>query len=140
MKKRTLLVVGVSVVVILIAHQVYLHTSNLQNERAWYIASLHYDCSAKVISIVRPGRALIHVTDGIMNDSVEWKLKPQVQSHQLLHFAIAKDSLYDIRVPEEVAKGDSIRLNSDKDQMTIFRSGKIYKNTSILEHLRATFY
>lgn len=125
-----------SILTLLIIRQGYLHFAKRQAEKAWYVSELHYKCSAEIHSIIRPGRALLRITAGDLNEDREWRLKPQLRVHRVLHLAIAKDSLYDLRVPSEALAGDSVYINSDDDELSIYRNGELVVKHRLSSSLR----
>lgn len=138
MKKRLVWIIGVSILILLVTRQGYLHFAKRKAEKAWYVSELHYKCSAEIHSIIRPGRALLRITAGDLNEDHEWKLKPQLRVHRILHLAIAKDSLYDLRVPNEALAGDSVYINSDDDELSVYRNGKLVVTHLLSDALRAS--
>ncbi|HYF68457.1 MAG TPA: hypothetical protein VD884_09980 [Ohtaekwangia sp.] len=138
MKKRFVWIIGVSILVLLVTRQGYLHFAKRKAEKAWYVSRLHYKCSAEIHAIIRPGRALLRITAGDLNEDREWELKPQLREHRVLHLAIAKDSLYDLRVPNGVLAGDSVCINSDDDKLSVYRNGKLVITSPLSSSLRAS--
>jgi hypothetical protein len=139
MKKRTAWIIG-GILTLLLIRQGYLHIADRKEEKAWYVSELHYKCSAQIDSIIRPGRALLRVTGGDMNVDREWQLKPRLRIHRILHLALAKDSLYDMRIPREAMAGDSVYINSEDDRLSIYRGGQLLVSQPLSGSLRSSLF
>lgn len=137
MKKSTLLtIVVITFLLLLVARLIYLRVDHLKREKAWYISELHYDFSARVDSLVRPGRAFITVTSGDFDPDREWQLKGSLQYYAVLHLFISRDSWYDVRVPLEASRNDSLHVRSDLDQVSLYRNGELVTSRPLSEFLR----
>jgi hypothetical protein len=136
MKKWIPWLIGVVALAALIIRISHAHINELKEEKAWYIANLNYTCSARVDSIIRPGRALLHVTTGTMDPQREWQLKSKIRAHGILHLVISRDSLFDLRVPRATLKGDSLTINSETDQLLIYRNKKLVLSSTLTQSLR----
>jgi hypothetical protein len=136
MKKWTPWLTGALIVFLLVLRLVFIHVNKLNDEKAWYISQLHYDCSARVDSIARPGRALLTVTGGSLDASREWKLKDELHAHGMLHLIIQRNQWYDLRVPDVTQKNDSICIQSDRDELSLYRNGALVLTRPLSESLR----
>ena len=136
MKKRTVWVVTIIVLMFLVVRLGYMRLNDLRTEKAWYLSELHYDCSAQIDSIIRPGRALLRITHGTLNDEHEWKLKERLHMHGVLHLAISNGLWYDLRVPNEALAGDSIYINSDNNELSVYRSGLLLISRPLSDSFR----
>jgi hypothetical protein len=137
MKKRTPWIIASTVLTLLVVRVGYRHVEALKEEKAWYISQLHYECSATIDSVIRPGRALLSVTNGVMDADREWKLKEKLNAYGMLHLAIRRDSLYDLRVPNEAMANDSVYISSDHDQLLVYRNGELLITRPLSAFLRA---
>jgi hypothetical protein len=136
MKKRAVWVASIIVLVFLVVRLGYIRLNDLRNEKAWYLSELHYDCSAKIDSVIRPGRALLRITNGTLNEEREWKLKERLHIHGILHLAILNGPLYDLRVPNEALAGDSVYINSDDNALSVYRDGRLLISRPLSESFR----
>jgi len=140
MKRKTTGIIVIGILTLLLIRQGYLHMAGRKEEKAWYVSELHYKCSVQIDSVIRPGRALLRVTGGDLNVDREWQLKPRLRIHRILHLALAKDSLYDMRIPTEAMVGDSVYINSDDDHLSVFRNGQLVLTVPLTSSLRASFF
>ena len=136
MKKWTPWLLGLFILFLLVLRLLYSHVNNLGKEKEWYIAALQYECSARIDSIIRPGRALITIVSGKLDPDREWQLKGKLRAHGTLHLVIVNQEWFDLRVPMEALENDSLSINSDRDLLSIYRDGKLLSHHSLSESLR----
>lgn len=136
MKRWTLWTIIVFAFLLLVVRLIYSRFDHLEREKAWYISELHYDFSARVDSLVRPGRALITVTFGDFDPNREWQLKGNLKYHGILHLFISREERYDVRVPLEASLKDSLHVRSDMNQMSLYRNGELVVSRPLSEFLR----
>ena len=136
MKKWTPWIIIVIVFLLLVARLIYSRVDHLKKEKAWYISELHYEFSGRIDSIVRPGRALVTITHGDFDSNREWQLKDSIQYHGLLHLFISREGWYDVRVPLQTSLNDSLYVNSDNDQLSLYRNGELIVSRPLSESLR----
>lgn len=121
---------------LLVARLIYSRFDHLKDEKAWYISELHYDFSGRIDSLVRPGRALVTITYGDFDPNREWQLKDGLKYHGILHLFISREGWYDVRVPFQASLNDSLHINSDDDQMSLYRNGELIVSRPLSESLR----
>lgn len=136
MKKWTIWIIVIIVFLLLVTRLIYWRFDNLKSERAWYISELHYDFSARVDSIVRPGRAIVTIIHGNFDPNREWQLKDGLKYHGILHLLISREVGYDLRVPLQTSLNDSLHIDSDVDQFSLYRHGKLVVSRPLSEFLR----
>ena len=124
------------VFLLLVARLIYSRVDHLKKEKAWYISELHYDFSGRIDLIVRPGRALVTITHGDFDSNREWQLKDRIKYHGLLHLFISREKGYDVRVPLQASLNDSLHVNSDDDQLSLYRNGELIVSRPLSESLR----
>jgi len=107
-------------------------------EREWFAKSLQYEFSAQVDSVrmfnPKTGRLWCQITEGNPQVHREDSLKKLFKEHDMLYliFHRSADSIIFI-VPNGnlVAKGDSVRVSSQKNKIQFFRSGKLVTTDSL---------
>lgn len=136
MKKWRPWLIALVIILLLIVRLFYRHVGGVKDERAWYISQLHYDFSARVDSVIRPGRVLVHVTRGKADPDQEWALKDQLHFNGMLHLLISRDGQFDILTPVECLVNDSLYINSDHDRLLVFRNHELIINRPLSSSLR----
>jgi hypothetical protein len=125
MKKFLPWLIAIVILALLVARLIYRRVNGSRNETNWYISELHYDFSARVDSVIRPGRALISITDGEVDTRRERKLQRELKYNGMLRLLVPRGDKYDFIVPGKSMKNDSLYINSDKDQMLVFRNKEL---------------
>jgi hypothetical protein len=136
MKKILPWLIAIIILIFLVARIFYRRVNRLGNEANWYISQLHYDFSAKVDSIVRPGRALISISNGNFETQREKKLQRELKYHGVLRILIPVGERFDIRVPGSCVKNDSLYINSTEDRLMLFRNKKLIVSRPLSTFLR----
>jgi hypothetical protein len=131
--KRTLLIIGgIGLLsVLLLGRLVFRQKSGFADEREWFAKALRYEFSAHVDSVrmfnEHTGRLWCRLTAGDPQVHREDSLKKLFKEHDMLYlvFHRSADSIIFI-VPngDLVAKGDSVRVSSQKNAIQFFRDGK----------------
>ena len=136
MKKWIPWLIGVVIIVLLVVRLFYSHINKLKKEKMWYVSELHYNFSARIDSVIRPGRALITTIHGTVDAQREWQLKPKLSAHGVLHLMIVNQKWIDMLVPPHALKNDSLQINSDENRLSVYRDGKLLITRPLSESLR----
>jgi hypothetical protein len=136
MKKWKPWLIVTSIVFLLVLRLFFIHLNKLQNEKAWYMSQLHYNCSTRVDSLMFHNRALLTITWGNLDAEQEWKLKEHLHTHGMLHLIIQRKDRFDLRVPEGTQINDSICLQSDRDELLLYRNGVLVMKRPLSESFR----
>ena len=132
MKKTLLILGGVGVASLLMIARLFFRQDNrMTSEREWFASALRYEFSAQVDSVrmfnQHTGRLWCRITEGDPQIDREDSLKRLFKEHDMLYliFHRSADSIIFI-VPNGnmVAKGDSVRVSSQKNTIQFFRDGK----------------
>jgi hypothetical protein len=132
MKKTLLIIGGIGLVCVLGVVRLFFKQNNsLSQEREWFAKALRYEFSAEVDSIrmfnEHTGRLWCRVTAGDPQVHREDSLKRLFREHDMLYliFKRSADSIIFI-IPNGnlVAKGDSVRVSSEKNTVQFFRDGQ----------------
>jgi len=131
--KRNLLILGSIAIIsiLLMARLVFVHKNKLGDEEKWFAKSLRYEFSATIDSIFmynqHGGRILARVTDGHPQFYREDSLKNHFEQHEVMYFVYrhSGDSItFILQFANQLNKGDSVRISSSADQVTVFRAGQ----------------
>jgi hypothetical protein len=132
--KRTLLIVGGIALfcLLLIIRLFFRQNSGMVEEREWFASALRYEFSARVDSVrmfnKHTGRLWCRLTSGDPQVDREDSLKRSFKKHDMLYliFHRSADSIIFLvpNVGNLVAKGDSVRVSSQKNTIHFFRDGK----------------
>jgi hypothetical protein len=132
MKKTLLILGGIGLLCILLVARLFIKQNNSMNEeREWFVKGLRYEFSAQVDSVrmlnENMGRLWCRLTSGNPQIHREDSLKPLFKEHHMLYliFQQSGDSILFL-VPNSrlIAKGDSVRISSEKNTIQFFRDGK----------------
>ena len=132
MKKTLLIIGGIGLFCLLLFVRIlFRQSSGMTEEREWFAKALRYEFSAQVDSVrmfnVHTGRLWCRLTAGDPLIHREDSLKRSFKEHDMLYliFYRSADSIIFI-VPNGnlVAKGDSVRVSSQKNTIQFFRDGK----------------
>lgn len=132
MKKTLLILGGVGLLsMLLIIRLFFKQNSGMTEEREWFASALRYEFSAEVDSVRmfnhNTGRLWCRITSGDPQVDREDSLKRLFKEHDMLYliFHRSADSIIFI-VPNGnlVAKGDSVRVSSQKNTVQFFRDGQ----------------
>lgn len=132
MEKNLLILGGIAMVsILLMVRLVFVHNNNLGQEEKWFAKSLKYEFSATIDSVFmynqHGGRILARVTDGHPKFYREDSLKNHFEHHEVMYFVYrhSGDSVtFILPFANQLNKGDSVRISSSADQVTIFRAGQ----------------
>ncbi len=132
MKKTLLITGGIALLCLLLVFRLlFSQRSGMSEERGWFTKALRYEFSAQVDSVwmfnPHTGKLWGHLTAGDPQTFREDSLKTSFKEHDMLYliFHRSGDSIVFI-VPngDVVAKGDSVRVSSQKDIIQFFRNGE----------------
>jgi hypothetical protein len=132
MKKTLLILGGIGLLCMLLVVRLFFKQSNsMVEEREWFVKALRYEFSARIDSVrmlnENTGRLWCRVTSGNPQTQREDSLKRSFKEHDMLYliFHRSADSIIFL-VPNGklVAKGDSVRVSSEKNTIQFFREGK----------------
>lgn len=117
-------------------------SNKMDEEREWFARELQYEFSARVDSVrlfnENTGRLWCRLTSGNPQTHREDSLKPLFKEHDMLYliFHRSADSIiFLIPNGNYVAKGDSVRVSSEKNTIQFFRD----KNQVATNQLSKTF-
>ncbi len=142
MKKWLIIIGSVVVLMLLVARLIYTAITGEKYEKRWYVSELHYDFSAEVDSVEtyhqNGGSVHFHLTRGSVETSHERKLNKNLKHNRYLGFVYYSRGdgarIFTSR-PLRYKAGDSLSVNSDKDNLTFYRNGKEIANAKISESL-----
>jgi hypothetical protein len=132
MKKTLLIIGGIALLCLLLIVRLFFKQSGgMEEEREWFARALRYEFSAQVDSVrmfnKHTGRLWCRLTSGDPQVHREDSLKRLFKEHDMLYliFHRSADSIIFL-VPNGslVAKGDSVRVSSQKNTIEFFRNGK----------------
>ena len=132
MKKTLLILGGIGLLCFLLIIRLFFRQNNrMTEEREWFARALRYEFSAEVDSVrmfnKHSGKLWCRVTSGDPQVDREDSLKRSFREHDMLYLIFHKsaDSIIFL-VPNGnlVAKGDSVRVSSQKNTIQFFRDGK----------------
>ncbi|HET9054351.1 MAG TPA: hypothetical protein VFM90_09270 [Cyclobacteriaceae bacterium] len=127
--KTFLILAGVGVVsLLLLILFIFSEKNGHEKEREWFIHKLGYEFSVAVDSVQRYNRTFVEgrITDGRPRLYREDSLKNSLKKHQQLIFVSRQrnDSVrFMVQTAEEIRKGDSVRISSQENSITVFREG-----------------
>ena len=132
MKKTLLILACIGLLsLLLISRLFFMQDSRMTDERKWFVSGLRYEFSAQVDSVrmfnANTGRLWCRITSGDPQVHREDSLKRSFKEHDMLYliFHQSADSIIFL-VPNGnlVAKGDSVRVSSQKNSIQFFRDGQ----------------
>jgi len=139
MKKWIVILFAVALMAFLLVKGIQRQSRKVDDERKWYVEQLHYDFSGEIDSIqllnAKIGRVLFHFTRDSIDRSKEDNLNLKLKHNGNLRFLIPKIEgrmILISRNADRLAPGDSLIVNTDMNQITVFRKGvKIVENDAI---------
>ena len=129
MKSWLIFAAGMIIVFALVVRLIIRKSSRVKDEREWYVQNLNFKFSAELdtVELINKngvGYLIFQLTSGRMDPSTEDSLKRHLKDHERLRFLPrrrdGKISLISGAV-KKYQKGDSLFVNSAKDQIVIFR-------------------
>lgn len=137
--KTFLILAGVALVCLLLIIKIFFSEFNShEKEREWFIRNLRYEFSVAVDSVQRQNRTFVDgwVTAGNPKFYREDSLKNSLEEHEKLMLVnrYRNDSVrFIVKLPEEIRKGDSIRISSKDNSITVFRGGNLVTKAKLSE-------
>jgi hypothetical protein len=132
-KKTFLILGGVALLcALLIARKLFRERTGFIRERKWFAKAIGYEFSAEVDTVwmynEHSGRLRCLLTEGDPQIDREDSLKKSFKKHDMLYLIYQRsaDSIIFI-LPDHanrVAKGDSVRVSSQRNSIQFFREGK----------------
>lgn len=141
--KTFLILAGVGIICLLLVIRLSFSEFNShENEREWFIRNLRYEFSVAVDSVQRFNRTFVdgRVTAGDPHFYREDSLENSLTKHEkmILVRSYRNDSIrFIVKIADEIRKGDSVRLSSSGNSITIFRAGKQVATAHLSEAITA---
>ena len=132
MKKTLLIFGGIGLLcLLLVVRLIFKQSNGMSEEREWFVKALRYEFSAQIDSVrmlnENTGRLWCRLTSGNPQTHREDSLKLSFKQHDMLYliFHRSGDSIIFL-VPNGklLAKGDSVRVSSERNTIQFFRDGK----------------
>jgi hypothetical protein len=143
MKKRLIIILSILMLLFLIARPIYIYLNGFFAERKWYVEQLNIDLSGEIDSInvmkEKAGFILFHLTRGNVDSSHEDSLNTKLKHNENIRFLVVKqDDKLEIftHTPTLYLRGDSICIDSDRNSLIIYRSGREISKSDISSHLQ----
>lgn len=104
----------------------------MTEERKWFVKALRYEFSAQVDSVrmfnKNTGRLWCRLTTGNPQVHREDSLKRSFKEHDMLYLIFHRSAdtiIFIVPNGDLVAKGDSVRVSSQKNTIQFFRNGEV---------------
>ena len=141
--KTFLILAGIGLVcLLLIIRLFFIGRDNYQKEREWFTQNLKYEFSAEIDSIgmfnQTVGRVYGRITSGQPLTYREDSLRNSLKKHEKLRLITRhrNDSIVFVFFSaHETKKGDSLRVSSSANTITLFREGKQVMQTPFSDNL-----
>ncbi len=134
MKKWFIIGLSVLALLFLIVRPVKNYIVNIEDEKQWYAGQLQFEFSGAIDSVTilkkEIGLILFHVTSGSSVQQLalrEQNLNDQLEHSKYLQFLVFRpfDKIEIIsRNPTICLPGDSIYVNTNKDEISVYRNGE----------------
>ena len=132
MKKTLLIFGGIGLLCFLLVVRLFVNQKNgFEEEREWFAKELRYEFSAQVDSVQmyneNSGKLRCRITSGDPQVDREDSLKRSFKEHDMLYLIYyrSNDSIIFLHPNSKlVAKGDSVRVSSEKNTIKFFRNKK----------------
>jgi len=139
MKKTLFILGGIALLcVLLIARLLFQQRNSFIEERAWFAKAVRYEFSAVVDTVWmlndHAGRLRCLVTEGNPQIEREDSLKRSFKKHDMLYLIYKRSSdsiIFIFPNANQVAKGDSVRVSSQRNSIQFFRAGKLTASDSL---------
>jgi len=139
--KTFLIIAGVGLVCLLLIIRLFFSAFNShEKEREWFVHNLRYEFSVAVDSVQGDNRSFVdgRITAGDPHLYREDSLKNSLKKFEKLILTVnyRNDSIrFLVQIEDEIRKGDSIRISSEKNSITLFRTGKQVATAQLSEAL-----
>jgi hypothetical protein len=133
--KTFFILAGIGLVCLLLVVRLFFAAqSGQEKEREWFVRSLGYEFSVAVDSVQQYRRSFVNgrITAGKPRLYREDSLKNSLTKHGnlLLVTSYRNDSIrFAVEIAGGIRKGDSIRISSKENSITVFRFGKQVAST-----------
>jgi len=141
------IVIAVVAIIILIVSSLYQKYANYWNEIEWYTQSLGYDFTARVDSTVtfhENGNGFLYISleEGILDPRREDSLAYLLEHYKLLRFLRTDKDVIKIfsGSADSFRSGDSIYVDSKRNQFLIFRNHNIIRSYDLRDHLSKRYF
>jgi hypothetical protein len=131
-------IIAAIVILLLAVRAIYIKAHRGEKERAWYMAQLHYDFSARIDSVEKPRRAFIHITNGKFDRQRERELQFELKHHGRLGVVVSEGGQLELLVPYKAEANDSVYVNSDQDILSLYHHGQLVVSRPLSHSLRAS--
>jgi hypothetical protein len=130
--KTFLIIAGVGLVCLLLMIRFFFSEFNTHDkEREWFVQNLRYEFSFEVDTVQiyynTRGQLSGRVTTGDPKFYREDSLQNSLKKHERLWLLNKhrNDSIaFNVQIANEIQKGDSVRISSKENSITVFRAGK----------------
>lgn len=125
---------------------VYQKANRIELERQWFVDQLNFRFSLQVDSVVaneKGGYLMSHLISGKMDNSKEFTLNQQLKHHKQIRFLRYRaNGQCDVisRWANKSKVGDSIQIDSFKNQILFFRDGDTISRAKISNFLRERLF
>lgn len=141
------LVIGGLAILILCLYTVYKKYDNYWKEIEWYTQNLDYDFTARVDSAIafhENGNGFLYISlrSGELDKQREDSLRNLLKHYRLLRFLRTEKNILAIfsGSTDSFHTGDSVYVNSDKNQFLIFRDKMIIRDYNIHDYLTKRYF
>ena len=141
------LVIAVIAIIILGISSIYQKYDNYRHEIEWYTRSLDYDFTAHIDSAVAfhengNGFLYISLNAGKLDTRREDSLAYLLEHYKMLRFLRKNRNALMIfsGSADSFRTGDSVHVNSAKNQFLIFRSNSIIRNYNLHDYLSKRYF
>jgi len=141
MKKWLIIIGSIVVLILLVVRLIVTAVGGEEDEKQWYVSQLHYNFSAEVDSVEKfhqnGGLVYFHLTRGSIETSYEKKLNKKLKHSHLgfIYYNRGDGVKIFTSRPNTYKAGDSISVDSEKDNLTFYRDGKEIATAKISESL-----
>jgi hypothetical protein len=143
MRKTLLIFGGIALLCfLLVVRLIFKQKNSFEDEREWFAKELRYEFSARVDSVQMYNESSCklwcRITSGDPQVDREDSLKRSFEEHDMLYliFYRSDDSITFLHPNSKlVAKGDSVRISSEKNTIQFFRDKKQIVNDQLSEVL-----
>ena len=143
MKKRMIITASILIFLFLTARLIIQRVQNGRDEKQWYIDQLHFEFSGEIDSLTiyrkNLGLILFHLTRGTIDQSYENKLNRRLHHNGSIRFLVFNENNkieMISKTPTLYLRGDSVCINTNENQIIIYRKGKEISRDKILNSLR----
>jgi hypothetical protein len=118
--------------------------NNSDKEKQWYVNQLGFEFSGEIDSVIMHGKyhglLVFHITKGRIDKSREAKLQEQLKDNgrlRLRHHQPKGQFEMITPIAYKYLRGDSIRVNTSKDRIYLYRIDKLISKYEVMASLRS---